>query len=77
MKFIKNWLENRKQIELEKERENAIETIMYVLLKDKETEESVELFSIVSNRFENLLKERRERIIREQEVIEKVLKNDL
>lgn len=73
MKTLIKWWENLKKEDLEKARVDKLNNIIHTLFNETETEETITLFNEVSNRFNLLLAERKERITREQEAIDKQL----
>jgi len=80
MDFIKTWFEKYRKKELEQEQKDRINQIMFNLLDDKTTEESIQLIRLVNKRFENILKERKINLLLlqnqnkiEQELIENYL----
>jgi hypothetical protein len=73
MKILIKWWESLKKEDLEKARVDKLNNIIYTLFNETETEETITLFNEVSNRFNLLLAERKERITREQEAIDKQL----
>jgi hypothetical protein len=73
MKKLITWWENLKKEDLEKVRVDKLNNIIHTLFNETETEETITLFNEVSNRFNLLLAERKERITREQEAIDKQL----
>ena len=74
MKKLITWWENLKKEDLEKLRMDKLDSIIYTLFHETETEETINLFNEVSNRFNLLLMERKERIIKEQDAINKQLR---
>ena len=73
MKKLITWWENLKKEDLEKVRVDKLNNIIHTLFNETETEETITLFNEVSNRFNLLLAERKERITKEQEAIDKQL----
>ena len=67
------WLENRREKELKTEIERNKETILYNLLENKSTEQSIEMFNSVSQQFINLMAQRHKQIEQEKAVIESFL----
>ena len=67
------WLENRREKELKTEIERNKETILYNLLENKSTEQSIEIFNGVSQQFINLMAQRHKQIEQEKAVIESFL----
>lgn len=55
---IKNWREKRKQQRYEQELSNRLETIMYNILNDMTTSESIDMFKNVHNLFLNKMESR-------------------
>jgi len=79
-KVVKNWklrlilwLENRREKELKIEIERNKETILYNLLENKSTEQSIMLFNNVSEVFIIKMKERYEKVSLEKDVLEEFL----
>jgi hypothetical protein len=79
-KVVKNWklrlilwLENRREKELKTEIERNKETILYNLLENKSTEQSIMLFNNVSEVFIIKMKERYEKVSLEKDVLEEFL----
>ena len=79
-KVVKNWklrlilwLENRREKELKTEIERNKETILYNLLENKSTEQSIILFNNVSEVFISKMKERYEKVSLEKDVLEEFL----
>ena len=79
-KVVKNWklrlilwLENRREKELKTEIERNKETILYNLLENKSTEQSIILFNNVSEVFIIKMKERYEKVSLEKDVLEEFL----
>jgi len=67
------WLENRREKEIKTEIERNKETILYNLLENKSTEQSIEMFNDISEQFINLMAERLEKISQEKSVLERFL----
>ena len=67
------WLENRREKELKTEIERNKETILYNLLENKSTEQSIMLFNNVSEVFIIKMKERYEKVSLEKDVLEEFL----
>lgn len=67
------WLENRREKELKTEIERNKETILYNLLENKSTEQSIEMFNSVSQQFIDLMTERLKVVEREKDILEKFL----
>jgi hypothetical protein len=67
------WLENRREKELKTEIERNKETILYNLLENKSTEQSINLFNNVSEVFIIKMKERYEKVSLEKDVLEEFL----
>jgi len=67
------WLENRREKELKTEIERNKETILYNLLENKSTEQSIEIFNSVSQQFIDLMAQRHKQIEQEKAVIESFL----
>ena len=67
---IKSWQEKRKQAQHEQELRNRRETIMYNLLNDLTTEESLNMFKDIKSLFFNNVENRFNSISEEKRVIE-------
>jgi len=67
------WLENRREKELKTEIERNKETILYNLLENKSTEQSIEMFNDISQQFIDLMAQRHKQIEQEKAVIESFL----
>jgi len=67
------WLENRREKEIKTEIERNKKTILYNLLENKSTEQSIEIFNSVSQQFINLMAQRHKQIEQEKAVIESFL----
>jgi len=67
------WLENRREKEIKTEIERNKETILYNLLENKSTEQSIEMFNNISEQFINLMTERLKVVNEEKSVLEKFL----
>ena len=67
------WLENRREKELKTEIERNKENILYNLLENKSTEQSIEMFNSVSQQFIDLMTERLKVVEREKDILEKFL----
>jgi adenine-specific DNA methylase len=67
------WLENRREKEIKTEIERNKETILYNLLENKSTEQSIEMFSDISEQFINLMAQRLEKVSEEKSVLERFL----
>ena len=55
---LRTWHEKRKIRKYEQELQNRLETIMYNIFEDMNTEESIEMFKNVSSLFTNKLESR-------------------
>lgn len=71
------WLENRREKELKTEIERNKETILYNLLENKSTEQSIEMFNDISEQFINLMAERLEKVSEEKSVLESFLREKI
>jgi len=67
------WLENRREKEIKTEIERNKKTILYNLLENKSTEQSIEMFNNISEQFINLMTERLKVVNEEKSVLEKFL----
>ena len=67
------WLENRREKEIKTEIERNKETILYNLLENKSTEQTIEMFNDISEQFINLMAQRHKQIEQEKVVIESFL----
>jgi len=64
------WLENRREKELKTEIERNKETILYNLLENKSTEQSIEMFNDISEQFINLMAQKLIKINEEKVALE-------
>ena len=67
------WLENRREKEIKTEIERNKETILYNLLENKSTEQSIEIFNSVSQQFIDLMQQKLIKINEEKSVLESFL----
>jgi len=70
---INSWWQNRRKKELEKEKQTAKESILHLLLFNKETEESLEIFEDIKDVFTNAMQRRLEEVTNEKSLLEKFL----
>ena len=71
------WLENRREKELKTEIERNKETILYNLLENKSTEQSIEIFNSVSQQFIDLMAQKLIKINEEKSVLESFLREKI
>ena len=71
------WLENRREKEIKTEIERNKETILYNLLENKSTEQSIEMFNNISEQFINLMTERLKVVNEEKSVLESFLREKI
>jgi len=67
------WLENRREKEIKTEIERNKETILYNLLENKSTEQSIEMFNNISEQFIDLMAQKLIKINEEKSVLESFL----
>lgn len=79
---IKSWKEkvsiffqNRAKKELETEKETAKQSIIHILIKDKTTQETIEIYKDISKELKSILNNRYESISKEKEAIEEFFKD--
>ena len=71
------WLENRREKEIKTEIERNKETILYNLLENKSTEQSIEIFNSVSQQFIDLMAQKLIKINEEKSVLESFLREKI
>lgn len=77
---IKSWKEkvsiffqNRAKKELETEKETAKQSIIHILIKDKTTQETIEIYNSVSTELKDIMEKRNEKLTKEKKAIEEYL----
>ena len=79
---IKSWKEkvsiffqNCAKKELEEEKETAKQSIIHLLIKDKTTQETIEIYTDISKELKSIINSRYKSISKEKEAIEEFLKH--
>ena len=79
---IKSWKEkvsiffqNHAKKELEEEKQTAKQSIIHILIKDKTTQETIEIYKDISKELKSIINSRYENIGKEKEAIEEFLKH--
>ena len=79
---IKSWkekvsiyIQKHKKKELETEKETAKQNIIHILIKDKTTQETIEIYKDISKELKSILNNRYESIGKEKEAIEEFFKD--
>ena len=79
---IKSWKEkvsiffqNHAKKELEEEKQTAKQSIIHILIKDKTTQETIEIYTDISKELKSIINSRCENIGKEKEAIEEFLKH--
>ena len=70
-----NILPKLREKELETEKETAKQSIIHILIKDKTTQETIEIYKDISKELKSILNNRYESIGKEKEAIEEFFKD--